>query len=289
MRRALNISGKLLAGCALAGLLAAGTAARADSFADLLSGGAGPGNYAVLGLANGTINLSLVTVQGNVGIAAGGSIINLAPSKIAGNVYESASGQYSGPGTLTGTTNINLPLLATNATAALTAASDAAAAAATLTFASGINSATVIAGVAGLNVIDVTGNINLNSANLTLSGPAGATFIINVSGGLSLVGTAGLMSAGVADSNILYNFTASNAAINTHIGDQVNGILLAAGSSSTMTLDGTFNGELIGHNISLLSNAVVNQPVVTPEPAALLLLGTGLLGLAFCRKRLFPA
>jgi len=87
MRRTLNISGKLLAGCALAGLLAAGTTARADSFADLLSGGAGPGTYAVLGLANGTINLSLVTVNGNVGIAAGGSIINMAPSKIVGNVY----------------------------------------------------------------------------------------------------------------------------------------------------------------------------------------------------------
>jgi hypothetical protein len=34
-----------------------------------------------------------------------------------------------------------------------------------------------------------------------------------------------------------------------------------------MTLGGTFNGELIGENITLLSNTVVNQtPATVPEP-----------------------
>ena len=57
-------------------------------------------NYSVLGLANVTINNSLVTITGNEGVSQGGKLTNQGPSTITGNVYQYASGQYWGPGTL---------------------------------------------------------------------------------------------------------------------------------------------------------------------------------------------
>jgi hypothetical protein len=289
MTKVFGVSRLLTAG-AVACLFAGGPVARADSFSDLATAGAGPSNYAVLGLGGGQVNLSLVTVNGNVGIGAGGTIVNMAPSVINGNVFESTAGQYSGPGTLTGTQTISASLLAANVAGAFTAASDAASAVAvpaqTFSFSS-ITAATTITGGPGLNVVNITGNISLNNANLTLSGPSNAFFIINVGGNLSLVGTASLLTSVVPVSNILYNFTdLSGDTITTNIGDRVNGILLDAHSGSSMTLDGSFNGELIGNNITLMSGAVVNQPSPTPEPSSLALLATGLFGLVgFARRR----
>jgi hypothetical protein len=48
-----------------------------------------------------------------------------------------------------------------------------------------------------------------------------------------------------------------------------------------MNLDGAFNGELIGENIMLLSNATVTQipGVPTPEPGTIAMLGSGIIGL----------
>jgi hypothetical protein len=49
-----------------------------------------------------------------------------------------------------------------------------------------------------------------------------------------------------------------------------------------MNLDGTFNGELIGYDISLNSGAVVNQsdPSI-PEPSTWVMLLLGFAGLGF--------
>ena len=138
-------------------------------------------NYSVLGLKNTAITNSLVTIHGNEGVSQGGKLSNNAPSTITGNVYEYASGQYSGPGKLGGSVIINSTLLAQNDTDALNASTTAQGLTATQTFGN-ISSTTTVTGNGGLNVIDINGSINLNNASLILSGSASDVFIVNVTG-----------------------------------------------------------------------------------------------------------
>ncbi len=117
----------------------------------------------------------------------------MAPSTINGNVFEDAAATVTGPGTINGSTTIQSMLaLDTDAT---TASSDAAALVANQTFSS-ITSATTITGNGGTTVVGVTGNINMNNANLILSGGANDYFVINIGGNLALVGTASLNVVG---------------------------------------------------------------------------------------------
>jgi choice-of-anchor A domain-containing protein len=212
-------------------------------------------DYAVLGLQNTKINNSLVTINGNEGVSQGGTLVNMAPSTITGNVTEYQSGQYSGPGKLGGTVSVN-PTQMTNADAdALNASSAAAALTPTQTFGS-ITSPTTITGNSGLNVIQINGDIN---SSLILNGPANAVFIVNVTGGVNLTGNTTLgLAGGVTASNVLYNFTGSSGNISTKVGNVLNGTLLAP--TYNFNLDGAFNGEIIGGggSINMLSGTRVN-------------------------------
>jgi hypothetical protein len=111
-------------------------------------------------------------------------------------------------------------------------------------------------------------------------------------GSISLVGTASLdLTGGVTASDVLYNLTGANSNIITHVGVTLNGIILDVPSTQNFTLDGTFNGEIIANDLTLMSGAIVNgtgsSTAVTPEPSSLLLLGTGLLSLGGTVKRRF--
>jgi hypothetical protein len=221
-------------------------------------------DFGVLGLVGTQITNSNVTVNGNEGVSAGGKLTNMAPSTITGNVYEYASGEYAGPGKLFGSVVIDATLLPEADADALSAASLAAALAPNQTF-STISSATTVTGNGGLNVIAINGDIK-NS--LILTGTASDVFIVNVSGSLSLGGSATLgLAGGVTADHVLYNFTGASGTISTHVGNVLNGTLLAPKYS--FSLDGVFNGEIIGggKSITLLSGARVNQFSFNP-PAA---------------------
>jgi Ice-binding-like len=297
----------------LAALVALFVFAGADRcFADFTGLGAA-GGYAVLGLdtppppgtptQGTTIDASLVTITGNVGVSDMSTLKNAAPSKVIGDVYVAAGGTVNNSGTITGTIfthSANFPQAVTDAFAANTAG---AALMATQTFtASSINTAgKTITGNGGLNVIDITGDINLNNHNITLSGGASDIFVVNVTGNLDLVGTASLvLTGGLSTGNVLYNFTGGTSAhhgsFNTHIGDNVYGTMLAP--YYDMNLDGNWYGELIGGpmTIGLLSNATVTNsasfPSFTlpvPEPSEFVALSAmslvGLGGVFFFRRR----
>jgi hypothetical protein len=166
-----------------------------------------------------------------------------------------SGGKFSGPGKVNGTvfTNQNL---ASAVTDALNASAAAAALTPNFTFGN-ITSNTTVTGVSGLNVVKVTGNINLNNASLTLCGPADAAFVVNVAGSLTLVGTGGIgVCSTVPADQLLINMTGSgNSLINTHIGNTVEGTLL--GPNVGGTLDGGFGSLILGQNFSLMSGVQV--------------------------------
>jgi hypothetical protein len=248
-------------------------AAKADEISILGSAA----NYGVLGLTGTEIVTdSNVTINGNEGISQGATLSIMAPSTVTGNVYEYASGQTTGAGHVGGSIIVAPSTLTQNNTDVSSAVTTMGGLTATQTF-SGISTATTITGSGGTNVIQINGDINLNDANLTLSGGPADIYVIRVTGKLALTGTASLnLSGGVKLTNVIYDFTGSTSdSINTHVNDVLNGYIVAP--NLAMTLDGIFNGEIIGgQNISLLSGATVNAVSAVPLPATLPLFATGL-------------
>ena len=250
------------------------------------------GNYAILELNTATagthFTASLVTVNGSVGVSHLSSLTNMAPSIINGTVYYQDGGSVTGPGHFNGTPATVQQNMTQAVTDAMTANQQDALLTANQTISGNVTTSQTFSAVGALTVVDIGGDINLNNNNITLSGNANDIFVINVGGNLSLVGTASLsLSGGVTAEHVLYNFTggstSSHGSFNTHVGDVVNGTMLAP--FYDMNLDGTWNGELIGgpNSISLLSGAIVNQHSMVPEPATYLSLALGI-G-AFLRRR----
>ncbi len=281
----------------IGGVFGAALPAYADTFPDL--GVAGPSQFAVLGSAGSTtLNNQNVTINGNQGAVFDATISNAAPSTVNGNVYLDTKSQYSGPGTVTGsfitddtTGTQNSDHNFMTATGTVQTALDNA-----VTQLNGFSFPATSGDITTGRTFNATGtltevkvgNINLSTGeNLTLNGTSSDFFVVEVTGNLTLGGNAQLaLTGGITPDHVIYYFTSSTCSFNTHVGNVVNGIML--GEACNMDLDGTFNGELISdNNIKLMSDATVNQPSTVPEPATLLLFGTGLVSLgAWSRKRL---
>jgi hypothetical protein len=228
------------------------------------------GQFAVIGLAHTSIMNLGASVAGSEGVSKGGGLLNFAPSSIAGDVVEASKGEYFGNGKVQGRVSVNSSVLAQADADALAASSQAASLDVTQTFGK-VTRPTTITGNGGLNVIAIGGPIR-NS--VTLSGSASDVFIINVSGGVQLFGSATLgLAGGVTADHVLYNFTGSRGSIDLLTQGEIDGTLLAPRASFNVW--GNVHGAVIGGGGSI---ALWPGSVVSPAPFALTAHGASLAG-----------
>ena len=270
-------------------LLAA--SAQADTISSAL-GVAGPSNYAILFLStSGQPQMNGPgTTTGNVGYN-GSTNLQLNGSngpEINGNLILGNNATVNNPGQVTGT-------IFTNQSAQLNAAQAAAIGAGAFfngltptSVLTSVNGNLTIIGSAGLNVIDLTG-INLgNGQSLTLNGPAGAEFVINVSGDIVLNSALIQETGGLLTTDVVFNVggkvQTSGGLNNLSV---INGIVLDLTGQIGMA-PGAINGELIagGNNPQIVSGGFVNGTTSVPEPSSLLLLSMGVTSLLLLRRRL---
>lgn len=268
---------------------------RCSALADTFGlGTAGPGNWGVLETSTGTVtfgggttsNPSGISVnsgasanQANLGINQGGKLTTSSTTVINGTYYKYSTNtgdSISGTTIVGGTNTSSNSKITTAASSAQSASSNLAGLANTQT-PPNLNqpsSNVTLTGVAGRNVINVP-IINLqNNITLTLSGPAGASWVINVTGagsngGITLGSSQILVSGGVTDANVILNVTGSNANVSTNgSGDVFDGIVMDLNGSGSFNA-ATINGEVIfSGNISFSNGGDVEVVSTAPEPSA---------------------
>jgi hypothetical protein len=244
-------------------------------------GPAGPGNFSVLETGTGQVsftgNAGITAgsnrAAANLGIASGGSLNQGGnPTVIAGTYYRFSTNTPDNTNntfTVVGGTNTTSDSLLSSAAAAASSASlSLSGLTPSQTFPNPSNTnLTINATVAGRNVISFVGGANLNGDVLTLNanGQANVSFVINVSGNLTM-GAVNLI--GVSPANVIFNVngTGNNISLqNNPPAPGFNGIFMDIGGTVS-TSAGTLNGEIIsGGNISL-NNGFDAQAIATvPE------------------------
>ena len=185
-------------------------------------------------------------------------------------VYLSPGHTNNGPAVLT--TVYNAPLLNSAWTDAVNASAMLASLAPTHTYGSITSNLTISESVVGNYVLNIT-DINLGQEHLTLSAPAGSTFVLNISGDITLAGGSagnGLrIAGGLTTNDVVYNLTGANSKLTTSGGgnaQQIYGIVLATGSGASVNLHpGAINGEVVATTFTSSSGALVVVPEVTPS------------------------
>jgi hypothetical protein len=116
-------------------------------------------------------------------------------------------------------------------------------------------------------------SINLNQSALTLSAPSGSSFVLNISGNITLNGGSQgngiLLSGGLTSSDVFINLTGASSSLTTSGGgnaQQIFGTVLATGVDASINLHpGQINGEIIARTLTTSSGALGVVPEVTPS------------------------
>jgi hypothetical protein len=150
---------------------------------------------------------------------------------------------------------------------------------------------TISESAVGHYVLNIS-SISLNQSALTLSAPVGSTFVLNISGNITLNGGSQgngiLLGGGLKANDVVYNLTGANSNLTTSGGgnaQNIFGIVLATGAGASVNLHpGAVFGEVIATTFTSSSGALVTAvPEVAPSSVIF-----GFLGLivAFSSRRL---
>jgi choice-of-anchor A domain-containing protein len=231
-------------------------------------------DFALLSLTGGVSQSGISSVQGTIGVAGthsgymGSGIINDSGGFdiLTTSTFQSSATGTSGPVNQNAQTDT---LLLGASAAANTTSTQAANVGLTPTASYGLlsNSTTISETNKGEYVFNL-GGINFGSGSkLTLSAPAGSTFVLNVGthllgGAFNLSSAQIVLTGGLTADGVLFNVLGSgsvNIASST-----VNGIILALNRSVNVA-GGAVNGEIVGGSINLSGGKVVDPPPVVPE------------------------
>jgi choice-of-anchor A domain-containing protein len=206
-------------------------------------------------------------IQGSVCIGPGGHLSMSGSQFITGNVVLSPGATISKSGSTTTGPVINNADLSAQISAAQTASANAAAMCSS--FSGNLTNAQTITGNAGVNVLCVQ-NVNLSGGKvITLTGPAGASFVINVQGSFTLTGGSDIVVGGsLQPKDVLFNLIGSGSDVAFSGGGGgtnccnavVDGTILALNRKIALS-PGLVRGEIIsGRDISIVSGASVRCP-----------------------------
>ena len=209
-------------------------------------GAAGPGNWTVLEIGTGQIDLSNPAgfVDGNIGVYAGGKLQSSGPD-IMGNLYlgTGSTAQFSGGANVTGSTFQN----ASSQTLLNQARTDALAAAAAAKVLSGSSIASITGNLTLTPGVYYLPKIDLgNNETLMLSGGIGDSFVFNISDDFKLNMSDIMLTGGLLEQNVLFNYYGTHdvAFSGGGNGSELHGILLAIGLKVNLA-PGLVIGEII--------------------------------------------
>ena len=279
-----------------------------SAHADGFTLGPNASSYGILfeGAGGNTLQITNVTINGNVGVGLTGKATDSGPSTINGSLNFSASntGQFSnnnGADIISGGVNFNVG----NVSSALTDVNNlnstlGAEAGANININGGttINASAGTLDANGNRVFNVTGFNTTNGDTLTINGDAAGNNVVLNFVGLSANFNNQVVLNGITSDQVLFNFVGGSGLTggptlsindngNNNPQNLVQGVFLdpnGAISVVNTNLDGrVFGGDT--HDEQVVSGSTINTPTGAPEPGSILLLGAGLSSMALLRRR----